>query len=139
LAPIDLTVLAGHLSISYTCVFFSTYTNSILGASNFVTGIDPVGCSGKNCTAVFLPGGLQIARLLDIVNGPGIDLNATLLSKSPAVVVHNAPGYHLEFSPVDPDFTFDDSTECEIFGEERGQGLRLCIGSYNSAIVAGTI
>jgi hypothetical protein len=127
-----------HLPIAAGCVYFSTYANAILGASNFVTGIDPVSCSGSNCTAVFLPGGIQLTRRLDVLNGTSLNLNATVLDGAPAVLINDAPGYQVEFFPIEADFSFQPSTDCATFGETRGQGLRLCVASNNSTIVAGT-
>lgn len=138
LAPINITLLALHLPPAVAWIYFSTYSISILGNSNFVTGIEPIDCIGINCKSVFLPGSLQLARRLDEFSGT-INLNATLFNSAPAVLIYNAPGYQLDFFPVDEGFVFDKTTECNTYGQTRGQGLYLCIGSKNSTIVAGII
>jgi hypothetical protein len=116
-------------------VYFSANTFSILGASSFVTGVAPVMCSGSDCASIFLPGGVEIARLS---NG---NLNATLLngtglSNAPAILINNAPGLQIEFSQVPSDFSYN-ASDCATYGEQRGQGLHLCVGSRNKTLYAG--
>lgn len=136
LAPLHLPVLA-HLPTSSACVYYNSYSNAILGAANFVTGIEPIDCSGPDCKAVFLPGSLTLARQLGRWNGTGIDLNATLFNNAQAVLIHNAPGYQLDYFPVDSGFTFNE-TDCATFGQSRGQGLHICVAlNGNWTLVAG--
>jgi hypothetical protein len=114
------------------------FSNGFLGASNFVIGIDPISCSGINCTSFYLPGGLLLARRTDeTLNGTLLNLNASLVNAGQAVLLNNAPGYQLEFFPVHDDFSFNTATDCAIFGESRQDGLHLCIGSNNSTLVLG--
>ena len=75
LAPINIGLLP-HIPVSWICTYFSASAWSILTTSSFVTGIPPVQCSGANCTSIFLPGGLELARMND---GNG-NLNSTLLN-----------------------------------------------------------
>lgn len=119
------------------CLFFSTYSNAILGSSNFVTGIEPVACSGNDCKAVFLPGSLQLARDLGSFNGSQVNLNKTLFNNAPAVLIHNAPGYQLDYYPIDENYKFNTTQDCATFGQARGQGLYICLAMNNSTIVAG--
>lgn len=134
LAPINISLLR-FVPVSIMCVYFSSNTYSILGASNFVTGVPPVRCSGSNCTSVFLPGGLELARLND-GNLNATLLNGTALNHAPVIMINNAPGFQVEFSPMDSDFAFNTS-DCVTFGQQRGQGLYLCVGSRNSTLQAG--
>lgn len=119
---------------------YSAYTNAMLASSDFVTGIEPISCNSYNCTSVFLSGGILQARRLDVNAERGLAnstfLDGTLLDNADAILVNNAPGYHLEFSPPGDDFTFGQD-DCATFGQKRGDGLFLCIGSSNSDLVAG--
>jgi hypothetical protein len=129
------TALLPDIPISVLCIYFSTWTASILAASKFVTGIAPVTCGGT-CRSVFLPGGIETARVL------GPDLNRTLLQggffdNADVFLIHNAPGYHLEFFPIPADYSFDKTNDCLLYGQSRGQGLYICVGSYDSSLVAG--
>ena len=119
------------------CVYFSANTFSILGASSFVAGVTPVGCNGEDCTSIFLPGGVELARL-----GNGGNLNATLLNgtglnTAPAILINNAPGLQVEFTSLESDYAFAES-DCGTFGQASGQGLHLCVGSRNFSLKAGT-
>ena len=136
LAPINIGLL-GFVPVSIMCVYFSANTYSILGASNFVTGVAPVQCSGSKCTSVFLPGGVALARLND-GNLNATLLNGTALNHAPVIMINNAPGFQVEFSMIDPDFAFN-ASDCATFGQHRGQGLYLCVGSKNSTLQAGWV
>jgi len=126
------------LPIAVAWIYFSTYSISILGNGNFVTGIDPVACSGPECVSVFLPGSLEVARGLDYPNGTSLNLNDTVFNNAEVVMIHNAPGYQLDFYPVEEEFIFDKVQECMLFGQTRGQGLFMCISSKGPALVTGT-
>jgi len=139
LAPINIPILITHLPVAVAWIYFSTYSISILGNGNFVTGIDPVACRGPDCQSAFLPGSLQLARRLDHLNGTILNLNSTVFNNVDTILVHNAPGYQLDFYPVPEGFGFDRTRDCMTFGQTRGQGLFMCISSNNSEILAGTV
>lgn len=129
------TALLPDIPISVLCIYFSAWTASILATSKFVTGIAPVTCDGT-CRSVFLPGGIETARVL------GPDLNRTLLEgglfdNADVFLIHDAPGYHLEFFPIPADYSFNKTNDCLLYGQSRGQGVYICVGSYDSSLVAG--
>lgn len=88
---------------------------------------------------MFLPGGVELARLQQQ------NANITLLTKggltdAEVIVINNAPGYQVDFSPIDPSFTFNAMSDCAMYGQGNGQGLYLCVGGIdtnNYTIVAG--
>jgi hypothetical protein len=144
-AEVAIPVLAGLTPVNASVVdlipsiVLSTYlmqlSFGILATSKYVTGISSSTCKGNDCTAVFLPGGVEIARMRTR------NLNSTLLSgtqfsDSPAIIISNAPGYQLEFFPIEPGYVFDPDN-CTIFGKERGQGFMLCLASNQSTLLAG--
>jgi hypothetical protein len=97
-------------------------------------GIAAETCSGPNCTAVFLPGGISAPReRTSILNESLFDGGA--LDAFPAILVQNAPGYQLEFSSTD--FKFNEA-DCVTYGRDRGDGVYFCIGSNSSTILAGS-
>jgi hypothetical protein len=137
LAPLNITSM-GEIPVSVICVYFSAWSNALLGASKFVTGIAPAAqeCTGVNCTSVFLPGGVELARL----QGGNLNttlLNGTLLKDAPTILIHDAPGYELDFYPMAENFSFDVEQDCGTYGRASGQGLHVCVSSINSAIIAG--
>ena len=138
LAPINYTILFSHIPKAVACLYLSNYANGFLGASNFVIGMTPISCSGLNCTSAFLPGGLLLARrTAETLNGTLLNLNASLLNTGQAILINNAPGYQLEFFPVDDGFSFNAETDCGTYGQSRGDGLHVCFGSNNSTLVVG--
>jgi hypothetical protein len=107
----------------------------MLSVPRYVTRIAPVACK-YNCTSVFLPGGVEQARLLDT------NLNKTLLQgevfdRGDAIIIQNAPGYHLEFFPMDPKHLFNVPTDCLTFGQSPDQGIFICVAFRESTLIAG--
>lgn len=69
-------------------------------------------------------------------------MNGTLLDSGifkgeNSIVVHNAPGYQLEFSPLEGQFSFDQNAECSLYGQASNQGLYICVANSGDAILAG--
>ncbi|KAI9779690.1 MAG: hypothetical protein M1839_007188 [Geoglossum umbratile] len=117
LAPINLA-LSQFLLLRNINFFFLSFTRSILSDSTFVVGVPPVKCSGSQCG--------RNESLFSV----GDYTDAT------AVVVHNAPGYHLEYSTIRSDYVFGDG-DCYTYGEAIGEGLRLCIASEGPDLYVG--
>ena len=109
-------------------VFYTTFGYGLLSDTRFAIGIEPVKCTGSSCTSVFLPGGVQTVRL-----GNGSTLfDQQRFGDLTAIIVHDAPGYQLEFYPRE-NHTFNETTECKTYGEKigdhEGKGIHMCIGS----------
>ena len=137
LAPLNISLLP-YIPTSDLGFIFTSWTNGILVTCS--TPIAPA-CRGGNCTSVFLPGGIEVARMRNYGT-----LNSTLLSSpeifpvkaAPAVFINGAPGYQMDFHSVDSKFAFN-ASDCELYGQNRSQGIYLCVGSDNDAFVIGSI
>src|SRR5213078_2429230 len=93
LAPID-PRLSDPIPLAIINFYFLAFTRSILSDSTFVTGVPPVKCSGSQCKSYFFPGGLDQVRTQQ--GGRNASLFEVTGSKeASAVIIHNAPGYHL--------------------------------------------
>lgn len=134
LTPTNASVVP-FIATSVQCIYFAQWAYGLLANSQFVTGIEPVSCTGSDCTAIFLPGGLGTVRL-QTSNLNVTFLNGTNLPDSSAVIINNAPGYQVEFFPIDPSYLFDPH-DCSIYGEEREDGFQVCVASENSSLLAG--
>ena len=133
LALMDRRVL-DYIPTSVMCIYYLAWVPSILGVSKYVTGISPSNCTG-NCTAFFLPGGLELARVF------GPDLNATLLEgeifgDADAVLLNNATGIGLEFSSPSYSFEFDMQNDCQLYAL-RNDSVQICITTEDSSLVVG--
>jgi hypothetical protein len=127
------------LPVSTLGVYFNSQTSGILDSSSLVTRTSSIACNGENCTTIFLPGGVELAR----VRGAG-NPNSTLLDPAvfpledaSAIIINNAPGIQLDFDSVDPSFSFNE-TECSLYGGNRGQGIYICTGSSGNAYIIGS-
>jgi hypothetical protein len=133
LALMDRRVLE-YIPTSVMCIYFVAWMPSIRGVSKYVTGISLGDCAA-NCTSVFLPGGLELARL------QGTNLNATLLkggifNDTDAVLLNNAPGIGLQFSSPIDGFAFNLKNDCQLYGT-RSDAVQICITPKDTPLVVG--
>ena len=109
---------------------------SLLSDNRFSLPIQPISCSGPSCSSFFLPGGAAIIRDLNdqnmLFSGSGHEWD----SKA-AVLVNNAPGYHMEFYPPPGGWNFNRAADCAAYGETEGEGLYICLADDGSNLVAG--
>ncbi|CZR67500.1 uncharacterized protein PAC_17399 [Phialocephala subalpina] len=82
-------------------------TRSILTDPTLAIPITPFQCTGTDCQSIFLPGGLGITRYLN--NGSALS-DAGVPPAEGAVIIHDAPGYHMEFTSTN--YAFNNSTDC---------------------------
>ncbi|KXX75179.1 hypothetical protein MMYC01_209621 [Madurella mycetomatis] len=130
LMPIDTRVLS-VVPTSYMCLYFAGWIPSLLGNPKYAIPVSIDGCS-KNCTSVFLPGGLEIARKVRPI------VNATILeggvfNGAEAIRVNNAPGLLLRFDRQEK-FPFDPGRDCSYYGEEVNDTIQICIADRNASI-----
>jgi hypothetical protein len=123
-----------HIPTSVMCIYYLAWIPSILGVPKYVTEISVGNCTA-NCTSVFLPGGLELARVL------GPDMNATLLEggifdHTDAVLLNNAPGIGLHFSSPIDGFTFNLKSDCKLYGTDS-DAVQICITPKDSPLVVG--
>jgi hypothetical protein len=123
-----------YIPTSVMCIYYLAWVPSISGVSKYVTGISPSNCT-VNCTSLFLPGGLELAREF------GQNLNATLLQggifgNADAVLLNNASGIGLEFSSPYDGFKFDIDNDCQLYGS-RNDSVQICITTDNSSLIVG--
>jgi hypothetical protein len=117
---------------SLVSMFSIGYTVGFMTDPKFVTSVVPISCSGNtDCISLFLPGGLDLVHLTNY------QLNATLFERPyskdySTIIVHDAPGFQVEFSSVDPGFSFN-STDCGIYGNATHQGIYVCMASEDQA------
>ena len=133
LAPMDKRVLE-YIPTSVMCIYYLAWIPSVLGVAKYATGISPTNCTG-NCTSVFLPGGLELARVF------GQNLNATLFEQgiigdSDAVLLNNASGIGLEFSSPYDGFEFDIENDCQLYGT-RNDSVQICLTTNDSSLIVG--
>ena len=136
LSPVNSSFI-DSIPSSVMSVYLTQWSYGIIATSKFVTGISSQTCKGSDCTAVFLPGGVETARMRT-GNLNSTLLNGTLFSDSQAILISDAPGYQLEFSSIDLGYAFDPAN-CTVFGKERGEGFMLCLASHEYTLLAGAL
>jgi hypothetical protein len=109
------------VSVAMVSTFATSYTQGFLTDPRYVISIPPTKCK-VNCTSIFLPGSLEIAR---IDNG---DRNATLFREhleGDSLLINNAPGYQVEFEKHGSDFRFNPES-CSMHMKSLIDGLWIC-------------
>ena len=135
LTPLNVT-FGELIPTSVLSIYYIQWVYVILGVSKYVVGVLPSTCNayGSDCTAVFLPRGIENARL-QTGNLNTTLLNGTTFQEESTILINNAPGYQLEFFPL-YHYVFQ-ASECILYGQEQNDGLQICVSSQNSTIVAG--
>jgi hypothetical protein len=106
-------------------------TNSILTDPKFVASVAPVSsvCKGTDCKSLFYPGGLEL-----VLKPDGSSLFKGNQPNDPVIIVHDAPGYQIEF--WSQNFTFNPSVDCHFYGLPVS-ALYACVASRNDTIFTG--
>lgn len=114
---------------------FWWYLPSILADGKLSGSISPLHCSGEQCTSFFLPGPLST-----IIFEPTLpNITESDYSTASAYIQENAPGYQVEFYPIDetrdPMFTLED---CQVYGGST-LAINICLKKSDISLLAGTL
>ena len=117
--------------------YFSGFINTVRWVPKYVASADPISCLSSDCSALFLPGGMEQMRP-DLESFNGTLLSGDWLQHADAVISHNTTSYQLDISST-PSFNFT-STNCSIYGYSSGEGLYLCVSQDDDGnIVLGRL
>jgi hypothetical protein len=132
--PLDQSVL-DVVPTATMARYFISWTPTFLDVGKFAATFSAPDCA-KNCTAWFLPGGVEMVRRV------GPTLNVTLLADGlfnnvDSIQVRDVPGLLLRFADPEPIFEFDISQDCTIYGKRLDDPVQLCIKQMNESLVVG--
>jgi hypothetical protein len=132
LSPLNVSLVnTDFFNLTSTAEFW-WYFPSILSDTQRVTGVSPLACSGEACHSYFLPG--SMATILLDPNEPAI--TPLTYPNAIAYIQNDAPGYQLDYYPVDvaaPGITLDD---CRVYGLDY-LALQICLKERDSSLLAG--
>jgi hypothetical protein len=114
--------------------YYMTFCYSLLSDNRFSLAIQPISCSGPSCSSFFLPGGAAIVR---DQNETDFLFNGHEWTGETAVLIHNAPGYQMEFYPAPQGWRYNSTTDCVAYGQSEGEGLYICLANDGPNLVAG--
>jgi hypothetical protein len=136
LSPLDTTIAKDRFDFNSkaTAEFWWVYS-SILSDTQNVRAVAPLNCSGQTCNSYFMPG-----RAVDVVLGPSEPLVATEnYTDALSLIQYDAPGYQIEFSPVDPagqpPMTLND---CRLYGISN-VAIQICLLNEDFSFFAGSL
>jgi len=109
--------------------YFESWAYDILRNPKFIIYIDPTECQQDGCRSIFVPGNVETAHI------QGQLANVTLLdgryfNGSDTVMIQDAEGVQIEFTPLPEDYSFD-FQDCILYGKEHGDGFVLCLAQIN--------
>lgn len=133
LSPLNTSLVDIGLFNATATAEFWWYFPSLLTDSKSVKPVSPVNCSGEKCVSFFVPGTMRTIQL-----DPAISpISRNNYSDAVAYIQNDAPGYQVEFFPVQREesrkFVLED---CRVFGTEFN-AVQICLRKTNSSFVAG--
>ncbi|KAF3351905.1 hypothetical protein VdG1_09517 [Verticillium dahliae VDG1] len=134
--PPDVSVL-DNIPASYMAGFFDTWAQQLMNYPRYSTAWSMEGCEG-NCSAIFLPGGMEIARKVVPLMNSTI-LQGGTFNDVDSISIMRAPGLAARFDPLPADFRFDIEKECAVYLTPAGMsdGLQMCIRQVGDSLAAG--
>lgn len=120
-----------YFNFTATDIFW-WYFPSILDDTKISTSVAPLSCSGNFCRSFYFPG--PISTILFDPTLPNI--TSSEYSEATSYIQEDAPGYQLEFYPIDeadPVLTIDD---CRVYGVSVF-AFQICLKKTNSSLLVG--
>ncbi|KAH6692741.1 hypothetical protein F5X68DRAFT_250986, partial [Plectosphaerella plurivora] len=132
--PPDISIIK-QIPASYMAGYHDTWAQGLQNYPRYTFPWQVDGCD-DNCTAFFLPGGMEIARKI----GKTMDAGQTLLhgglfNNVESVSIERAPGLAAEFKMLGDDFLFKLS-ECTTYVSPRevSDGVQFCLRQVGESV-----
>ncbi|KAM0269242.1 hypothetical protein ACHAQH_009816 [Verticillium albo-atrum] len=134
--PPDVSVL-DNIPASYMAGFFDTWAQQLMNYPRYSIAWPMDDCDG-NCSAIFLPGGMEIARKVVPLMNSTI-LQGGTFNDVDSISIQGAPGLAARFDPLPKEFRFDIEKECQVYLTPPGMsdGLQMCIRQVGDSLAAG--
>ena len=115
---------------------FTYYTHGFLANPQIATIVDPP-VNQPHYFSYIIPGPLWKVSITDLENQviTPLDLTDQQRDDANAYLVVGAPGYQLDYSPLDIDEIFDNQIDCRVYDNS----LQICVKNPdNRHLIAGT-
>jgi hypothetical protein len=134
LSPLNTSLtLTDQFNATATAQFW-WYFPAILSDSLAVQPATPLNCSGDQCQSYFFPGSMRNI-LLDPKLPP---IGSNEFPGAISYLQNDAPGYQIDYSPVDPTDPPLSLTDCRVYGIEI-MAIQICLKKSNNSLLAGII
>lgn len=134
LSPINTSIANSYDFNELALPEFWWYFNTILSDTRNVRVVEPLSCpQGQVCTSYFLPG--SPGKIVPDLSQP--DLTPENFTNAISFIQHDAPGYQLDFSPIQSDVPPMVLSDCRLYGTSQF-ALEICLKSVNTSFIAGT-
>lgn len=115
---------------------FTYYTHCFLSNPQLAAAVDPP-VNQPNHLSYIIPGPLWKVSITDLENEviTPLDLTDQQRDDANAYLVVGAPGYRLDYSPIETEEIFDNQTDCRVYDDS----LQICVkNSDDRNLIAGT-
>jgi hypothetical protein len=123
--------LTDQFNITATAQFW-WYFPAVLSDSLTVQPATPLNCSGDQCQSFFFPGSMRNI-LLDPKLPP---IGSNEYPGAISYMQNDAPGYQIDYSPLDPTDSPITLADCRVYGIEI-MAIQICLRKSNNSLLAG--
>lgn len=133
LSPLNTSLInTDQFNITATAQFW-WYFPAILSDSLAVQPVTPLNCTGDQCKSFFFPGSMRNI-LLDPKLPP---IGSNEYPGANSYMQNDAPGYQIDYAPLDPSDPTFSPTDCQVFGIDM-MAIQICLKTTQSSLLAGT-
>ena len=118
-------------------LYFAAWTPTLLAVPKFAVDSPAPDCS-DNCTASFLPGGIELVRRYSFFLNSTL-LEDGLLGDARTVQIRNAPGLLLRFKDLDTGFQFDRAVDCKLYGAALNDSIQICVKNLEESLAVAWV
>jgi len=135
LSPLNTTIATNRFNFdSLATAQFWWFYSSILTDTQNVKSVQPLNCTGELCKSYFMPG--MAAAILPDASEPPI--TAENFTNALSLIQHDAPGYQVEFSPIQLPIPTMTLSDCRLYGISY-VAIQICLRNQGSSFIAGTL
>lgn len=135
LSPVNTSLTISYNFNQYAITEFQWFMNAVLSDPRNIRAVENLNCPpGDVCTSWFLPG--TPGNLVADSEPP----NITTANYSDATTFKqfDAPGYQLDFSPIEPDDPPLEVRDCRVYGVSS-YAIQICLKNVNNSFMAGIL
>jgi len=133
LSPINTTLTEINGFSKSANTYFFWYYNTIFSDTRNVRVVKPLSCPpGEACNSYFMPG--NPSNLVPDDSQPQITTDN--FTDATSFIQYDAPGYQLDFSPIESDDPPMYWGNCKRYGA-KDIAIELCLQTVNASIMAG--
>lgn len=136
LSPINATVITQIYDFNgFAINEFFWYYNTIFSDTRNTRVVEPLNCPSEEvCISYFMPG--SPSKISADRSQPQITTQN--FTDATSFIQHDAPGYQLDFHPIENDDPPMSLTDCKLYGTSS-IAIQICLQQVNASFIAGNL